>query len=111
MKKVLLAGTLVLATLCGAQAQTTNSNQPTNSSQTTTTTQTTNPTTDGTTKNSGVGNATNGSSSSTGATDSQGAVGANNGTSYGMQSTTADSASANRSDRRKERKAKANKPN
>ena len=101
MKKILIMGALVLATVCSVQAQTAN------------TTPSNNPNTDGTTKNSGVGNASNGSSSSSGATNSSGAVGADNGTSYGMQSTTPGSRSAtgSGSSRRKAAKAKPNKPN
>ncbi|CAN5582106.1 hypothetical protein BH09BAC4_BH09BAC4_46040 [soil metagenome] len=96
MKKILILGALLAATLCGAHAQATN------------TTQSAPPTTDGTTKNSGTGNGTNGSATATGASTSSGtgAVGANNGTSYGMQSTVPTGTTATGSGRKKGPKTK-----
>ena len=89
-----MMGGLLIATLTAVQAQTKN----------------TAPVTDGTTKNSGVGNATNGSASPRGTSDTQGAVGADNGTSYGMQTTQPGSQTMSKATR-KERKAKRSKTN
>ncbi|GAB3710519.1 hypothetical protein GCM10027592_47320 [Spirosoma flavus] len=89
MKKLLMMGAILLATLASVQAQTKN----------------TAPVTDGTTKNSGVGNGTNGSASPQGTSDTKGAVGADNGTSYGNQTTQPVSQTMSK-EARKERKMK-----
>ncbi|MBD2705259.1 hypothetical protein IC229_31870 [Spirosoma sp. BT702] len=89
MKKMLIMGAILLAALTSAQAQNKN----------------TVPVTDGTTKNSGVGNGTNGSASPQGTSDAKGAVGADNGTSYGNQTTQPVSQTMSK-ESRKERKIK-----